>query len=1006
MTPPSHPLSVVLLTARVPALPARVARDLFASTDPLEATRHLLNSTALFDSALLLASPSLDAALSDWRGGAKPKKRRAPLKALSYALRMATRATPFGLFAGVGTIHEGPSTTLRLAMRSRSRVVVAPDITWLHDLCLQLEKDSEARESLPVVANDLVLMRGNRVYVRHPDRIKRGEDPIDPAALQYESISLRWSDVLRAVTEIADEAKPLRDLVAQLTERLQMDKPTVVQLVDRLLKAGFLIFVRPIGRTALVQIAEAASTGVAGIAQDIIGLETVAQQMQSASVEKLDRSSLARCMAAFSSVHQYSRSPIQVDLIDSFEGSLGHQVIADVVELASLMRANAETRLLEGYRDRFLRRYEGDSRRVPLLELVDPEIGIGIPEDTSLPRADVGDSLDQIRLGLLARALRDRTLEVELSVTELESLYPNREQIPPLELGCEIGFQVVSRSIADLNEGRYCIRSVQGTNTDGPFKTIHRFAQAFGDDFVDVLRGTRSDKDIGELLPAELIFTPQSHHANLLQVPFEGAIIASRREGLPKRHIRIEPRDIVIGIEGKRFAAFSRKLKRRLLIRESYMLYVPYFAPPHMRLLSLIGSQDHLQPMPFRWGSLHTAPFAPRVRHGRLVLSIARWVVPRQELEASKNRLPQFIAAWRSQWNVPRWVYIVERDLKLLLDLESPVSCDLIRENIAPRNDGFPQDPMIFFEEMLPDFEHLWLDRNGEKYVHEFIAGLQGMRTYSPASTFRDFTPAQPTGPGSDWTFAKLYCGPNEIDNLLRVVVSPFVSSAKDLGVDGWFFLRYADPDTHIRLRLHSKGRGGDVMSALAARLMPLLENGTIRRYSFDTYEPEVDRYGGLDALKCAEELFYHDSRRVLELLAAAVPTWEQRITGSLTMLANFLLSWFREFNLAGWMQSHASLTRSIRGIHWPHVKLLRALLMDASPPQSDESATIAALAAIQRSGCLATDADALLDSLIHMHFNRIGVPASEEPRLYATAWHAWHSLEREGHRRVDVRWD
>ena len=42
------------------------------------------------------------------------------------------------------------------------------------------------------------------------------------------------------------------------------------------------------------------------------------------------------------------------------------------------------------------------------------------------------------------------------------------------------------------------------------------------------------------------------------------------------------------------------------------------------------------------------------------------------------------------------------------------------------------------------------------------------------------------------------------VDDLLRRVVRPLVDQALGSGAaDGWFFLRYGDPEWHLRLRLH-----------------------------------------------------------------------------------------------------------------------------------------------------------------------------------------------------------
>src|SRR5262249_27282430 len=84
-----------------------------------------------------------------------------------------------------------------------------------------------------------------------------------------------------------------------------------------------------------------------------------------------------------------------------------------------------------------------------------------------------------------------------------------------------------------------------------------------------------------------------------------------------------------------------------------------------------------------------------------------------------------------------------------------------------------------------------------------------------------------------------------------------------------WFFIRYADPHWHVRLRLHTKpGRARrDVQSRVERALCTALEDGLVWRVQFDTYEREVERYGGAAAIELAEQIFHADSDAVADVL-------------------------------------------------------------------------------------------------------------------------------------------
>lgn len=58
--------------------------------------------------------------------------------------------------------------------------------------------------------------------------------------------------------------------------------------------------------------------------------------------------------------------------------------------------------------------------------------------------------------------------------------------------------------------------------------------------------------------------------------------------------------------------------------------------------------------------------------------------------------------------------------------------------------------------------------------------------------------------PGSPWLYLKAYTGTASADHILTDTVGPVIEQLRESGVvDHWFFLRYADPEHHLRLRLH-----------------------------------------------------------------------------------------------------------------------------------------------------------------------------------------------------------
>lgn len=124
--------------------------------------------------------------------------------------------------------------------------------------------------------------------------------------------------------------------------------------------------------------------------------------------------------------------------------------------------------------------------------------------------------------------------------------------------------------------------------------------------------------------------------------------------------------------------------------------------------------------------------------------------------------------------------------------------------------------------------------------------------------------------PGSEWLFYKIYCGYGTADELLAELIGKLSKYFIDNGiVDSWFFIRYADPNPHIRLRYHFSDLSniGKVMTAVTKALQPYFETGQVNRIMNDTYKREIERYGETTIELC-EKLFRHDSEMITDMLS------------------------------------------------------------------------------------------------------------------------------------------
>lgn len=123
--------------------------------------------------------------------------------------------------------------------------------------------------------------------------------------------------------------------------------------------------------------------------------------------------------------------------------------------------------------------------------------------------------------------------------------------------------------------------------------------------------------------------------------------------------------------------------------------------------------------------------------------------------------------------------------------------------------------------------------------------------------------------PGSKWVYIKIYTGISTSDIILTQVIPCIIKKLENIGViDKWFFVRYSDPDTHLRLRILLKNESdfGLVLSIFYAKCEVLVSAKLIWKIQLDTYNREIERYSD-KLIEEAETLFYIDSECVLTIL-------------------------------------------------------------------------------------------------------------------------------------------
>ncbi len=834
--------------------------------------------------AIAVSSSSLARTLDtiDAGGSVAPKKlRRAVLAVTSYLLRMTTRPTPFGLMAGVATARFGPRAAVRLGRDHRKNVRV--DAGWLAAVVRHRESDLEVVRPLRVVLNNLCTVRGDRLVLAYLP------SPKDGAERAPRELSVRYSALVREVARLARRPIRFADLVEQLGTTFEQATPAKLEplLLD--------LVARQLLLTELSPPPSAADPLEYVLAQlpDDAALTTSREALRSYAVKPVGagRSEWQEATAVVRGAGTVDGPP-QVDLAYDASVTLPVHVAAEVERAAStlvrLTPSNLTPAHLRHYHLDFLERY-GDRQLVPLLELLDAGSGLDAPAGYEVPLslrpkppADLTSRPEppgRARLlGRLAQqAVLDGVDEIVLDDATLDRLAPDgADDRHPAEL--ELGVEVVASSVAALEAGDFQIVVggwLQSTT-----------AGAIGGRFASLLGNLElGPPDPTGVVTAQVEFPPaEPRSANVTRVPRQlGHTLSVGLFTDPADPSVLGVDELLVGADHQRMYLWSARLGVEVVPATLHVLDSHRLAPNVVRFLSELAVGRQRACAPWDWGRTgELLPFLPRVRHGRIVLSPASW---RPDPALADLALPDeqwqhLFHDWRKRWRVPTTAYLTVADNRIGIDLDAPLHQALLRHELSRR----PEATLV----ETPAGSGLgtgWL----AGHAHELVLTLRSRQPEPVASAPPVSTGRRQHYPGGEWIYGKLYAPEDRHQHLIAHSLQVLRSALPDV-VDRWFFVRFRDPQPHLRIRLHGQP------AALLGGVLPLLHDwaaelcaaNLAQRLVLDTYEPEMARYGGPEVLDAAERAFHADSEAVVAQVRL-MPTLSPALSVELLLAAGMV---------------------------------------------------------------------------------------------------------------------
>lgn len=675
--------------------------------------------------ALFLASPDLHAQLKARLDGSLTdgkKVSRLHYALMRYLLRMCTRPTPFGLFAGFCVGNWDKGTRVELPPQEKYSRHTRLDMNYLCALAQDLAKHPDIKGKIKYYPNSSIYPVGEQLrYVEYRYRNTRRTHHI---------VAVDRSDYLEAVLNAAAKGAYLFDL-AKLLESPEDDisLEEATEFIDELIESQL-----------LVNDLEPAITGpefldqILAVLETVDGIDTIKQVVKNIknTLEEVDNSKIGTTVDYYEKIGKMLeplgtgyeiKFLFQTDMVKPLEDQpckLDWHIARDSLmglEVFNKLTPRGSTTNLEQFRDAFFERYE--TLEVQLLQALDTEAGVGyrqtgaaagdiapLVDDLAIPGGE-GETVQEIKWHRVTKlmfdkyqdALRKDLYEVELTDKDLEPFKPEWNDLPDT-LAAMV--QVVENADpADENSRAKIMMGGLGGSSAG--NLLGRFCHA--DEPTDTFVREITAKE-GELNPdailAEIIHLPESRVGNVLLRPvLRDYEIPYLAKPAVTEEFQVKLEDLMVSVKNNRVVLRSKKLNKEIIPHLTNAHNFSFNSLPIYHFLADLQTQGLRGSVGFNWGPFaNDYEFLPRVTYKNLIFSSATWNITQDEFKdflkiKDDNELIDAITQWREKKKMPALVLLVDSDNKLFINLDNAL-CIRTLFSITKKRPGFQLSEFLY----------------------------------------------------------------------------------------------------------------------------------------------------------------------------------------------------------------------------------------------------------------------------------------------------------------------
>lgn len=650
--------------------------------------------------AIYLASPELHKEMIKFLDNSdKSSNERLVFTLLKYLIRMGTRCTPFGLFAGCSIGAISNITDIKLNNSNQYKRVSRLDMNYLCALSQKLELDKNIRKGLLFYPNSSLYGIGEEMrYVEY--RYKGTER-------KHFLVSIDSSPFLDKIINLSKNGESIEKLTHSIIDdEISIDDAN--DFINELIDNQILI--------------SSISPSITGkdyfeILKDEIKDKSIKKRFKEIKdkIDELDLSKennlplydeIAELASSFG-VDVNKKFLFQTDLIVTHkENILSSEIIEDVKEGLKLLNKisfKRENKKLTYFKKKFYERFEEEE--VSLAIALDVETGIGFGEefedadsysvsalsdDVTVFRSNEGNSIDNIvkvertksdllfHQKLLDSFSKKETI-MKLNFDDFNDFDENWEDLPKT-------FSAFI-NIFEINESKPLINLADIGGTTAAY-LLGRFGHTDPNinSFIEEILDKEKDDNY---IYAEIVHLPEARAGNILsranlrnyEIPYLAKSLLPKEQQLPIT-------DIFVSIKGNRIVLRSKAKNKEIIPILSNAHNFQVNALPLYEFLGVLQTQENRGHIGFQWeDTLLNQPYLPRVMYKNMIFSLARWNIKKEEIK--KLNTLEDLSKWKKEKKIPNRILTSDFDNELYINLENELSCRMFlslikkKENIV-----------------------------------------------------------------------------------------------------------------------------------------------------------------------------------------------------------------------------------------------------------------------------------------------------------------------------------